>query len=72
MTDAEADAWFLNNADFKMTHTAGMTTYQLWRRGKTARDEETVGFAIPEAVQHPEPLEVQRFLVRWFASAHGV
>ena len=66
-----ADAWFKTNADYSMGHKVGMTEYQLWRSGKKAPGDDTVGFVIPENAPHPPPVEVQRFLVRWFVSEFG-
>lgn len=71
MTDPEADAWFTQNADYKMVHTLGMTTYQLWWTGKKAPGDDSVGIAIPANAPHPDPESVKRFLVRWFVQAYG-
>ena len=71
MTDDEADAWFLAHAQYSMKHVTGMTAYDLWRQNTKCTPENSVGFVIPETAPHPDPKEVQRFMVRWFVSAFG-
>jgi hypothetical protein len=73
MTDAEADAWFTDHAECSMTRAVGMTSFQLWRKGKKKADaDDTVGFVYPENMPAPDVLETRRFIVRWFVGRFGV
>lgn len=71
MTDDEADAWLIENADLAMrVITPGMVTYQLCRSGATRPDDATVAVAFPETLPHPDGKDLQRFFVRWFVNAY--
>ena len=70
MTDPEADAWFEAHGDCTMTRATGMTSFELWRKGRKTVTDHSVGFVFPESLPPPDPLEVRRFLVRWFVKAY--
>jgi hypothetical protein len=71
MTDAEADAWFNDHGECRMVRETSMLSFQLWRRGRTAEGDDTVGFVLPENMAPPDPLDVRRFFVRWFVGSFG-
>lgn len=66
MTDDQADVWFKDHANYSMTQEPGVTHYRLSEAGS----DDHVEITIPEMVIHPDPVLVQRFLVRWFLSAY--
>ncbi len=71
MTDGEADDWFNDHGDCRMTRETSMVSFQLWRRGRTTEGDDTVGFVLPENMPPPDPLDARRFLVRWFVGKFG-
>ncbi len=72
MTDQQADAWFESHAHFEIREQLGITSFQLWRKGKTGPKHETVGFVVPTVgVPHPDTKEAQRFLAKWFVKTYG-
>jgi hypothetical protein len=72
MTDQQADAWFESHAHFEIGEQLGITSFQLWRKGKTGPTHETVGFVVPTVgVPHPDTKEAQRFLAKWFVKTYG-
>jgi hypothetical protein len=71
MTDAEADDWFTEHAECTMERGTSMMSFQLWRKGRRAEGDDTVGFVLPENMPPPDVLDTRRFLVRWFVRAFG-